>query len=488
MTPQVIRVIDELELYEISLVDNPANPEAMFTVVKRDMPQATEKALPGGYEAKRRAVQAAVDQACGSAPDGCVSDCWVVDFDDARVIYQTGADAFSAPYFPASDGAVKLGVPVKVVPVTTYEPAAPADPMGSAAALTPESPATILAGAPAASASPALTKGEHAVDELMKTIEGLGLSPEQLESIKLAKAHDLVADAIAKGDPVSLIDQISTLVSDPQASAGLAALRDVLSSGSSSSSSSSDSSSSSSTPFSRSSGSKPVVGTVSSSAGSSSSGSSSSPSSGSTGSTGSTGPTGSSASSSGSSSGSSSSGTTPSSTSTPSSSGSSSSGSGTPFSKDAPPAGPQAPAGVANTNVGVGNNAAAGTSGPSPAGFNVQELANGIVAALRSGVGSNPAVPNPVMKGEDKPFAENVPVQDIAKAAKATADPTKEAVKDALLGDDRTHALEKALKACGGDYSLFTKYQQELSREVVIDDANTFFGGFATLHNIQVGR
>jgi len=136
----------------------------------------------------------------------------------------------------------------------------------------------------------------------------------------------------------------------------------------------------------------------------------------------------------------------------------------------------------------VGNNAAAGTSGPSPAGFNVQELANGIVAALRSGVGSNPAVPNPVMKGDDKSFAENVPVQDIAKAAKAPADPTKEAVKDALLGDDRTHALEKALKACGGDYSLFTKYQQELSREVVIDDANTFFGGFATLHNIQVGR
>ena len=54
---KVVRVVDELEIYEISLVDNPANPDATFTVVKRDMPRETQKALPGGYEAQREHLQ-----------------------------------------------------------------------------------------------------------------------------------------------------------------------------------------------------------------------------------------------------------------------------------------------------------------------------------------------------------------------------------------------------------------------------------------------
>ena len=84
--------------------------------------------------------------------------------------------------------------------------------------------------------------------------------------------------------------------------------------------------------------------------------------------------------------------------------------------------------------------------------------------------------------GHVEPAAQRRPKAD------APADPTKEAVKVALLGEDRTHALEKALAACNGDYSLFTKYQQELGREVVVEDARELFGGFASLHNIQVGR
>jgi hypothetical protein len=81
-----------------------------------------------------------------------------------------------------------------------------------------------------------------------------------------------------------------------------------------------------------------------------------------------------------------------------------------------------------------------------------------------------------------------VPVIGLAKSASAPVDETKEAVKAALLGDDRANALDKALAACGGNYSLFTKYQSELAKEVVIEDADRYFGGFAAIHNIQAGR
>ena len=112
----------------------------------------------------------------------------------------------------------------------------------------------------------------------------------------------------------------------------------------------------------------------------------------------------------------------------------------------------------------------------------LQELPNNIVAALRQGLAADPNVPNPV----GKVVAQNVPtVADIAAARKAK-DPTKEAVREALLGDDRVNALAKALKACDGDYSQFTKYQSEISLETVVEDAQ-MFGGFDGIHKISVG-
>ena len=118
-------------------------------------------------------------------------------------------------------------------------------------------------------------------------------------------------------------------------------------------------------------------------------------------------------------------------------------------------------------------------AGPNPAGF-AQEVANNLLAALR-GNASSPAVPDPVVKivAQNQPLVA-VPAVD--------ADPVKQAVKDALLGDDRAGALTKALKACDGDYNVFTRYQQDLSREVMVEDAQELFGGFASMHNIQSGR
>lgn len=42
--PRNVRVIDELELIEVSLVDNPANPKALFSVVKRAKPELASEA------------------------------------------------------------------------------------------------------------------------------------------------------------------------------------------------------------------------------------------------------------------------------------------------------------------------------------------------------------------------------------------------------------------------------------------------------------
>ena len=153
-----------------------------------------------------------------------------------------------------------------------------------------------------------------------------------------------------------------------------------------------------------------------------------------------------------------------------------------PFSKDAPPAGPAAPAGVATRPEDP-----VATAIPA-AGFNVQQVAKEIIAQLRAGTGEDPAVADPVMKAEEKIVAQNIPVAGLAKSAAKPADPVREAVKEALLGEDRVGALTKALKACDGDFGLFTRYQGEIGREVVIEDANEMFGGFQTIHNIQAGR
>ena len=110
-----------------------------------------------------------------------------------------------------------------------------------------------------------------------------------------------------------------------------------------------------------------------------------------------------------------------------------------------------------------------------------------LFAAVALALAGAPAVADPLVKaeGESKVVAQNVPVADLAKAA-APADETKEAVKAALLGEDRGNALTKALEACHGDFGQFTRLQQELAREVVVEDAQQL-GGFAALHNIRLG-
>ena len=124
-----VNIIDKLEIVEISLVDVPANPHAVISVVKAagmEKPEGKKLSkVAGSYRdlesklgeavaARRAVLEPVADTEC------CCCDTWVEDWGVDWVIYHDGSDIMRCAWGRNSDGSIILGPPEEVE--ETYVP------------------------------------------------------------------------------------------------------------------------------------------------------------------------------------------------------------------------------------------------------------------------------------------------------------------------------------------------------------------------------
>ena len=239
-------IIDKLEIVEISLVDVPANPHAVISVVKavgmEAKHRAVTKGLAGSFQDKQQALQAAVEARCPTSDDICCGGPWVDDWSVNEVVYSDAEGHYwQCAWGTATDGSVYLGTPTEVesmyVPVSGVEAITTTQEVPSMSSELVIKNREDMAVAKALTARNLVQKGDvgSAINSVSELLSTAGSDPDALAQAQAALS--VVGEMVSSMGSSSSSDSSSTDSSSPSST----------SSTSPSSSSSTDSSSPSST-------------------------------------------------------------------------------------------------------------------------------------------------------------------------------------------------------------------------------------------------
>ena len=251
-------IIDKLEIVEISLVDVPANPHAVISVVKavgmeEKRGRAVTKGLAGSFQDKQQALQAAVEARCPTSDDICCGGPWVDDWSVNEVVYSDAEGHYwQCAWGTATDGSVYLGTPTEVesmyVPVTGVEAITTTQEVPSMSSELVIKNREDMAVAKALTARNLVQKGDvgSAINSVSELLSTAGTDPDALAQAQAALS--VVGEMVSSMSSSSSSDSSSTDSSSPSSTSSTSpSSSSSTSSTSPSSSSSTDSSSPSST-------------------------------------------------------------------------------------------------------------------------------------------------------------------------------------------------------------------------------------------------
>lgn len=254
-------IIDKLEIVEISLVDVPANPHAVISVVKavgmEAKHRAVTKGLAGSFQDKQQALQAAVEARC-PGDDTCCGGPWVDDWSVNEVVYSDAEGHYwQCAWGTATDGSVYLGTPTEVesmyVPVSGTEAITTSQEVPSMSSELVIKNREDMAVAKALTARNLVQKGDvgSAINSVSELLSTAGSDPDALAQAQAALS--VVGEMVSSMGSSSSSDSSSTDSSSPSSTSSTSSSSPSSSSSTDSSSPSSSSSTSSSSPSSESS-------------------------------------------------------------------------------------------------------------------------------------------------------------------------------------------------------------------------------------------